>query len=90
VALLPYYAGLRLGEVVALDEVQLSARKGVITVRDGKNRKYRAIAVHAGLHEHPKPRVNDERPAWPGADSPARSTSPAAGCPTAAPTTFCL
>jgi site-specific recombinase XerD len=73
VALLPYYAGLRLGEVVALDldDVQLSARKGVITVRSGKNRKYREIPVHAGLHEHLKLWINDERLAWPGADSPA-------------------
>jgi site-specific recombinase XerD len=73
VALLPYYAGLRLGEVVALDldDVQLSARKGLITVRAGKNRKYREVPVHAGLHEHLKLWINDERPAWPGADSPA-------------------
>ncbi len=73
VALLPYYAGLRLGEVVALDtgDVQLSARKGVITVRSGKNRTYREIPVHPGLHEHLKLWINDERPAWPGADSQA-------------------
>ena len=73
VALLPYYAGLRLGEVVALDvdDVQLSARKGVITVRSGKNRKYREVPVHAGLHEHLKLWINDERPDWPGADGPA-------------------
>ena len=73
VALLPYYAGLRVGEVVALDtgDVQLSARKGMITVRAGKNRKYREIPVHTSLHEHLKLWINDERPGWPGADSPA-------------------
>ncbi|MFC4093079.1 MULTISPECIES: tyrosine-type recombinase/integrase [Micromonospora] len=54
VALLPYYGGLRLGEVVALDldDVQLSARKGVITVRAGKGGKYREIPAHADLRKH--------------------------------------
>ncbi len=69
VALLPYYAGLRLGEVVALDvdDVQLSARKGVITVRDGKNRKYREIPVHTGQllrvrrRTLPKPQMTADR-----------------------------
>jgi integrase len=34
-ALIPFYAGLRLGEVVALDtgDIHLSARKGLIIVR---------------------------------------------------------
>lgn len=42
-ALLPFYAGLRLGEAVALDltDVQLSARKGTIIVRSGKGSRYR-------------------------------------------------
>jgi site-specific recombinase XerD len=47
----------------------LSARKGVITVRAGKNRKYLEIPVHTSLHEHLKLWINDERPSWPGADS---------------------
>lgn len=43
----------------------------VITVRAGRNRTYREVPVHAGLHEHLKLWINDERSAWPGADSPA-------------------
>ncbi|KAB1922543.1 tyrosine-type recombinase/integrase [Micromonospora sp. ALFpr18c] len=73
VALLPYYAGLRLGEVVALDldDVQLSARKGVITVRAGKGGKYREVPAHADLREHLARWINHERPTLAGADAPA-------------------
>jgi len=44
-ALLPFYAGLRLSELIALDlpDIKLSARKGLV----------------------------EERPNWPGADTPA-------------------
>ena len=74
IALLPFYAGLRLGETVALDlaDVQMSARKGLITVRSGKGGRYREIPVHAGLREHLALWIGDERPGWPGA-----ATSPA-------------
>jgi hypothetical protein len=67
IALLPFYAGLRLGETVALDlaDVQLSARKGLITVRAGKGGRYREIPVHAGLREHLALWTGDERPGWP-------------------------
>lgn len=73
-ALIPFYAGLRLGEVVALDvdDLQLSARKGLITVRAGKGRRYREIPVHAQLRTDLALWLGDERPAWPGA-----TTSPA-------------
>jgi site-specific recombinase XerD len=75
-AQIPFYAGLRLGEVVALDtdDVRLSARKGLIIVRSGKGNKYREVPVH----EHARLRgdlttwINDERPSWSGAsDTPA-------------------
>lgn len=73
VALLPFYAGLRLGEVVALNcaDVTLSARKGLITVRVGKGGRYREIPTHAVLREQLALWINDERPHWPGADGPA-------------------
>jgi integrase/recombinase XerC len=73
-ALLPFYAGLRIGEAVALDiaDVSLSARKGLIVVRSGKGGRYREIPLHPELREHLAIWMNDERPAWPGADeSPA-------------------
>jgi hypothetical protein len=42
-ALLPFYAGLRLGEAIAQDlaDVQLSLRKGTVIVRSGKGNRYR-------------------------------------------------
>ena len=66
--MLPFHAGLRLGETVALDlaDVQLPARKGLITVRAGKGGRYREIPVHAGLREPLALWIGDERPGWPG------------------------
>ncbi len=76
VALLPFYAGLRIGEVVGLDvtDVALSARKGTLRVR-GKGRD------GGTLRELPLTRPElrtaltnwlDQRPHWPHAqDSPA-------------------
>jgi site-specific recombinase XerD len=68
-ALIPFYAGLRLGEVVALnlDDIALSARKGLITVRAGKGERYREVPIHAGLRPDLTLWINDERPNWPGA-----------------------
>lgn len=70
-ALLPFYAGLRLGETVGLDcrDIALSARKGLVTVRAGKGGRYREVPVHAELREHLALWINDERPHWPGADT---------------------
>ncbi|PZS36844.1 MAG: integrase [Pseudonocardiales bacterium] len=68
-ALLPFYAGLRLGETVALDvtDVQLSARKGTIIIRSGKGNRYREIPTHPTLRDNLAVWINDERPPWPGA-----------------------
>lgn len=73
-ALLPFYAGLRIGEVVALDvtDVSLSARKGLVVVRSGKGGRYREVPLHPELREQLAIWINDERPAWPGS-----STNPA-------------
>jgi site-specific recombinase XerD len=67
-SLILFYAGLRIGEAVALDvdDVRLSARKGLLIVRSGKGDPYRELPVH------PELRTNlaiwlDERPGWPGA-----------------------
>jgi site-specific recombinase XerD len=69
IALIPFYAGLRIGETVALNttDVQLSARKGQIIVRSGKGRRYREVPLHAVLREQLALWINDERPGWPGA-----------------------
>ena len=43
------FAGLRIGESVALDvdDVTISARKGVVTIRSGKGDAYREVALNA-------------------------------------------
>jgi integrase/recombinase XerC len=43
------FAGLRIGETVALDvdDVTISARKGVVTIRSGKGDAYREVALNA-------------------------------------------
>lgn len=70
-ALLPFYAGLRIGEAVALDldDIRRSARKGIIIVRSGKNDRYREVPIHAELREHLDLWINDERPDWKGANT---------------------
>lgn len=72
-ALIPFYAGLRLGETVALDldDVTLSARKGRLIVRAGKGERFREVPTHPQLRENLAVWIHDERPHWPGADSPA-------------------
>jgi site-specific recombinase XerD len=71
-ALLPFYAGLRIAETVALDldDVTLSARKGALRVR-GKGATVRELSVHPQLRADLALWL-DERPSWPGA-----GTSPA-------------
>lgn len=70
-ALIPFYAGARIAEVVGLDvdDVQLSARKGILRIY-GKGEKVREIPIHPQLHTTLTGWL-DERPDWPGADSAA-------------------
>jgi site-specific recombinase XerD len=71
-ALIPYYAGARISEVVRLDvdDVRRSARKGVLRIY-GKRGKVREIAIHAKLRPDLEQWLT-ERGAWPGV-----GTSPA-------------
>ncbi len=68
-ALLPFYAGLRIGDAVALDvpDVRISARKGVLVVY-GKGGKVREVPIHPQLRQ-PLLTWLDERRTWPGAIS---------------------
>lgn len=71
-ALLPFYAGTRIAEVVALDvdDVGLSARKGVLRIY-GKGERVREVPIHPQLRRSLAGWL-DERPDWPGAhDNPA-------------------
>jgi len=88
IALVPFYAGTRIAEIVGLDtdDVRLSARKGILRIR-GKGEKVREIPIHPQLRATLTGWL-DERPDWPGADSPpCFSTSAAPGCPSRARTT---
>ena len=73
IGLMPYYAGVRGGEMVALDldDIQLSARKGLIIVRSGKGGRYREVPVHAALRGPLTQWITEIRPGLPGADGPA-------------------
>jgi site-specific recombinase XerD len=71
-ALVPFYAGARIAETVALDldDVQLSARKGVLRIY-GKGQRVREIPIHPQLRKRLTDWL-DERHDWLGAkDSPA-------------------
>ncbi len=75
VALIPYYAGLRIGEVAALDvdDVRLSARRGELVVRAGKGADggtRRVVPVHPELRAVLTAWL-DARERWPGAAGPA-------------------
>lgn len=67
IALLPFYAGLRIGDIVALDveDVRLSARKGALRVF-GKGGKTREVPVHPALGAVLQAWLG-ERSGWPGA-----------------------
>ncbi|MEU6789945.1 tyrosine-type recombinase/integrase [Nonomuraea angiospora] len=74
IALLPYYAGLRISEVVGLDlaDIRLSARKDELRIR-GKGRdsgKIRLLPVHADLRQALTDWLTT-RADWKGADTHA-------------------
>jgi site-specific recombinase XerD len=68
-ALLPFYAGLRIAEAVGLDidNVHLSARKGTLRVH-GKGATLRELPIHPQLRTDLQLWLN-ERPDWPGAQT---------------------
>lgn len=68
-----FYAGLRIGEIVALNlaDVRLSARKGHLVVRYGKGGRYREVPLHPALRSTLEKWL-EARVKWPGAtDQPA-------------------
>ncbi len=70
-ALVPFYAGARIGETVALDvDVRLSARKGILRIY-GKGERVREVPIHPELRKALTDWL-EERCDWPRAnDSPA-------------------
>lgn len=77
-ALIPFYAGAWIAETVALDldDLQLSARKGILRIY-GKGQRVREIPIHAQLR---KAFVDwlAERSVWPGANDDAALSSTSA------------
>jgi hypothetical protein len=71
IALIPFYAGARIAEIVGLDtdDVRLLARKGILRIC-GKDEKVREIPIDPQLRATIRGWL-DERPDWPGAESPA-------------------
>ena len=71
-ALVPFYTGARISEVVALDvdDIARSARRGVLRIL-GKGERTRQVPIHPQLHAALTSWLT-ERADWPGADdSPA-------------------
>jgi site-specific recombinase XerD len=71
-ALVPFYAGARISEIVALDvdDVARSARKGVLRIY-GKGERVRQVPIHPQLHTALTDWLS-ERADWPGSNkSPA-------------------
>ncbi len=71
-ALVPFYAGARIAETVALDvdDVRLSARKGILRIY-GKGERVREVPIHPELRKALTDWL-EERCDWPGAnDGPA-------------------
>ncbi|MGP3937345.1 tyrosine-type recombinase/integrase [Nonomuraea sp. KM88] len=68
IALIPYYAGARISEVVRLnvDDIQKSARKGRLRLY-GKGDKFREVDIHPKLRTELQLWL-DERPNWPHTD----------------------
>jgi len=68
-ALVPFYAGARISEIVGLDidDVRLSARKGILRIC-GKGERVREIPIHPQLRTALSGWL-DERPEWPGAQN---------------------
>ncbi|MGH3722449.1 MAG: tyrosine-type recombinase/integrase [Pseudonocardiaceae bacterium] len=71
VALVPFYAGARISEVVGLDveDVAMSARKGTLRIY-GKGQKVREVPIHPPLRAALAEWLG-ERPDWPGSTGAA-------------------
>lgn len=72
-ARLLFYTGLRLGEVAALDldDVRISARKGLVVVRSGKGDAYREVPLMAEVRESLDVWLAERRQKFPQATSEA-------------------
>jgi site-specific recombinase XerD len=72
-AILLFYTGLRLQECADLmvDDVRLSARKGVVIVRSGKGETYREVPLNAQTREALSAWLRERRRVFPESTDPA-------------------
>lgn|GEM_PF-6151710 len=70
------FTALRIGALAALDrdDLAISARKGVVTVRRGKGERYRQVPLNAEARDALDAWL-DQRTALPGHDGPAQFLS---------------
>ncbi len=68
-----FYTGLRLGECAALnvDDVRLSARKGLVVIRSGKGDTYREVPLNADVREVLKVWLKERTKRFPQISEPA-------------------
>lgn len=73
IARLLFYTGVRLGECTALDvdDVRVSARKGLVIVRSGKGDTYREVPLNADVREALRAWVKDRIKRFPQISEPA-------------------
>jgi site-specific recombinase XerD len=73
IARLLFYTGLRLGECAALnvDDVRVSARKGLVVVRSGKGDTYREVPLNAEVREALRTWQKDRTKHFPNHADPA-------------------
>jgi integrase/recombinase XerC len=66
-----FYAGTRIAETVALDveDVTMSARKGHLIIRHGKNGTYRQVPLHPKLRTVLETWLTERAAKWAGADT---------------------
>lgn len=70
IAYTAFYAGTRIAETVALDveDVAMSARKGHLIIRYGKNGTYRQVPLHPKLRAVLESWLTERATTWTGAD----------------------
>src|SRR4051794_41525422 len=76
------YTGLRLAELVALDvdDVRVSARKGLVVVRSGKGDAYREVPLNALVRQVLEEWLGERRGVPARVSGPCSSAGVAGGC----------
>lgn len=78
IAQMLFYTAIRLGECVALnlDDVRVSARKGIVIIRSGKGDIYREVSLNAEVREALKVQLKERNKRFPQTSDPAVFLNP--------------